>query len=72
MEKKYRKTSTSVRFSPADRKHIAWLRKHFGGIAQSSVVTMALTILYERQRGLEAVSRKFSDGPIATQEALQK
>jgi hypothetical protein len=50
MAKEDIKTSSSIRLSEDDRKRIKWLRKHFGGVGQSAVVTMAIKRLYAQEK----------------------
>jgi hypothetical protein len=51
------KTKTSIHFTADDTRRLRWLRKHFGGIGQGSVVTMALKALQEREKAYMAVQR---------------
>jgi hypothetical protein len=41
---------TTIHFTGEDTRRIAWLRKHFGGIGQGAVITMALKTLYAQQK----------------------
>lgn len=48
-DKKYGK-NTSINFTADDEMRLRWLRRHFGGIGQGAVVTMALKRLYAQER----------------------
>lgn len=46
------RTSSSIRLSKDDKYRLRWLRKDFGGLGQSAVVTIALSELYARRKAL--------------------
>lgn len=47
------RTSSSIRLSKDDKNRLRWLRKDFGGLGQSAVVTIALSELYARRKALQ-------------------